>query len=77
MVLIKVKVSMENYRLPEKFILELIELPETGMGYQRVNIKFSDGKVLNDVIILNSEILRVGNNVEIDIDKIIEIKLIK
>jgi hypothetical protein len=68
---------MENYRLPEKFILELIELPETGMGYQRVNIKFSDGKVLNDVIILNSEILRVGNNVEIDIDKIIEIKLIK
>ncbi len=68
---------MENYRLPEKFIFELMQLPETGMGYQRVNIKFSDGKVLNDVIILNSEILKVGTSIKVDMDKIIEIKLIK
>lgn len=68
---------METYRLPEKFTLELMQLPESGMGYQRVNIKFSDGKILNDVVVLNSEIIKIENNIKIDLDKIVEIKLIK
>ncbi|MDX5479396.1 MAG: hypothetical protein LPJ98_13185 [Cyclobacteriaceae bacterium] len=68
---------MENYRLPDKFIWELMQLPESGMGYQRVNIKFSDGKVLNDVIVLNCEILKIDNSIKVDLDKIVEIKLSK
>ena len=46
---------MNTVRLPAVWIERLIHLPETGMGYQRVNIRVRGGKVLNGVVVLNAE----------------------
>lgn len=66
-----------NYKLPEKFILELTKLPETGMGYQLVNIKFMDGKTLENIIVFNSEIIKVDDEIKVDPNKISKIELVK
>lgn len=68
---------VKYYNLPEKFILELESLPETGMGYHIVNVNFLDGKTLDNIVILNSEIMKVENEINIDIDKILKIELVK
>ena len=41
-------------RLPQIWIDYLSELPETGMGYQRVNLSFRDGSMIT-VVVYNSE----------------------
>jgi hypothetical protein len=46
---------MTTVRLPECWIEQLVRLPESGMGYQRVNITLKHGKVLRDVIVVNAE----------------------
>jgi hypothetical protein len=46
---------MTTVHLPEQWIERLVRLPETGMGYQRVNITLKRGKILRDVIVLNAE----------------------
>lgn len=46
---------MTTVRLPELWIDRLVNLPESGMGYQKVNIILKRGKVLKDVIVLNAE----------------------
>ena len=42
-------------RLSEPWIEMLCRLPETGMGYQRVNVELQDGLVVNDVLVFNAE----------------------
>jgi hypothetical protein len=46
---------MEIVVLPEKFIEQLAETPENGMGYQRVDITFTDETTAKDVIILSCQ----------------------
>jgi hypothetical protein len=46
---------MTAVHLPEQWIERLVRLPESGMGYQRVNITLKRGKILRDVIVLNGE----------------------
>ena len=46
---------MNIVRLPPIWIERLVRLPESGMGYQRVNIHLKRGKVLSNVIVLNAE----------------------
>ena len=41
---------MANYKLPPKIQDQLAKLPETGMGYQKTTLTFSDGKVVPDII---------------------------
>ena len=50
---------MKTVRLPAIWIDRLIHLPESGMGYQRVNIRLKRGRVLRDVMVLNAEECRV------------------
>lgn len=50
---------MKTVRLTAPWIDRLVHLPETGMGYQRVNIRLKRGKVLRDVMVLNAEECRV------------------
>lgn len=60
-------------RLPESFINMLINLPESGMGYQLVKVILKSGKVLRQHKVINSEILMLNENEDItvkDIDKI-------
>jgi hypothetical protein len=40
----------------------LRELPESGMGFQRVDVRFEDGRELKNVVALNGEELEVPND---------------
>ena len=42
-------------QLEEPWIEQLCRLPETGMGYQRVEVELQDGIVVNDVLVFNAE----------------------
>lgn len=60
-------------RLPGNLINILVNLPETGMGYQIVKIIFKSGEILRQHKVLNSELLMLEENENIttkDIDKI-------
>jgi len=46
-----------KFKIPEKFVHQLVKLPESGMGYQLVKIFLSDGKILRKRKVLNSSIL--------------------
>ena len=41
--------------LEQRWIQKLVDLPESGMGYQRVDLRFADGRQINDVPVLNAE----------------------
>ncbi len=36
-------------RLDDRWVKELLRWPESGMGYQRVDVSFSDGREVEDV----------------------------
>ncbi len=60
-------------KLPDSFINILVNLPESGMGYQIVNVILKSGKILHQHKVLNSEILMLDESENIsakDIDKI-------
>ena len=42
-------------RLQQKWIDILIRMPESGMGYQRVDIIFTDGSIAKDCLVFNAE----------------------
>jgi hypothetical protein len=42
---------------------KLRRMPESGMGYQRVRVKLRDGRVLGDAIVLNAQVLQLGDDV--------------
>jgi len=46
-------------RLEPRWIERLLELPESGMGYQRVDIRLVDGRELKDVVVFNAEEIEV------------------
>jgi hypothetical protein len=49
-------------RLLKKHIDKLSNLPEQGVGYQIVDIKLIDGKILTERIVLNSTFLKLKKN---------------
>ena len=60
-------------KLTDSFINVLVNLPESGMGYQLVKVILKSGKVLHQHKVLNSELLMLDENENItvkDIDKI-------
>lgn len=56
---------MTTIRLPAIWIDRLVHLPESGMGYQRVNIRLRQGKVLRNVMVFNAEECQVPEPFEI------------
>ena len=46
-------------QLPEKWAPRLVSQPETGMGYQTASITLSDGRVIEDVLIVDGTIAEV------------------
>jgi len=42
-------------KLNDYWSQRLIQMPETGMGYQNVDLIFKDGHVLKGLIVLNAE----------------------
>ena len=59
--------------LPDKFSKQLINSPETGMGYHKVDIYLKNGEVLKDRIVLNCSILTLEKTLKLDINEIEEI----
>jgi hypothetical protein len=60
-------------KFSDNFISILVNLPESGMGYQIVRVILKSGQVLHKHKVLNSEILMLEENDNInvkDIDKI-------
>lgn len=44
-------------RLDERWIRELGDLPESGMGYQRVNVRLRNGQYVRHVLVFNAELM--------------------
>ncbi|HUJ11518.1 MAG TPA: hypothetical protein VL171_16015 [Verrucomicrobiae bacterium] len=54
--------------LPDRFAPQLVALPETGMGYQVVNIRTKKGDVFKRVVIIGGLIVSVDRKEEIPFD---------
>ncbi len=59
--------------LSDNWIKKLQELPETGMGYQIVNLILTNGKVFDYIIVLNCSIVIIEEKIEISQIKNIEL----
>jgi len=46
-------------KLEPRWVERLLELPESGMGYQRVDIRLVDGRELKNVLVFNAEEIEV------------------
>ena len=46
-------------KLDKKWVEYLSRQPETGMGYQKVDIRLKDNRVLTNVLVLNAEELEL------------------
>ena len=58
--------------LTEKLQKQLINTPETGMGYHKVDLYLKDGEVLRDQIVLNCSILILDTTInENNIEKLV------
>lgn len=66
-----------HFKIPEKFVHQMVKLPESGMGYQLVKVFLSDGKVLRKRKLLNSSILVLNEEEDISTSEIEKIELDK
>ena len=46
-------------KLPEPWSAFLLTQPESGMGYQRVDVRLEDNRELRDVVVLNAELIEL------------------
>ena len=46
-------------KLEQRWTTRLLELPESGMGYQRVDVRLADGRELWDLLVFNAEEIEV------------------
>ena len=65
----------KELKLPDSFINILVNLPESGMGYQIVKVILKSGQVLYQHKVFNSEILVLEENENISIKDIEKIEL--
>ena len=45
--------------LSESWTKRLLDMPESGMGYQRVDVVFTDGTVLQGAIVVNASVVEL------------------
>jgi hypothetical protein len=65
----------KSIKLPDNFINILVDLPESGMGYQIVKVILRSGKILHSHKVLNSEFLMLEENEIIHVKDIEKIEL--
>ena len=46
-------------KLEQRWTRRLLQLPESGMGYQRVDLRLADGRELKNVLAFNAEEVEV------------------
>jgi hypothetical protein len=65
-------------KLNNKLINYLLSIPESGMGYQKVDITLNNGREIKNLIVLNAEILELPDKYNfIKLKNIKDIKLHK
>ena len=64
-----------KFKIPEKFVPQLVKLPESGMGYQLVKVFLSNGKILRKRKVLNSSILVLEHDENITSSEIEKIEI--
>lgn len=62
-------------RLTDKFINQLINTPETGMGYHKVDIILKNGVVLKNQTVLNCSELILADTIRIKVEDIQKINV--
>lgn len=62
-------------KLDDKFITQLINTPETGMGYHVVDIILITGEVIREKTILNSSFMQLNDDEDFDNNTIASMKL--
>lgn len=67
--------SEYSLTLTNKWINYLVNQPETGMGYQLVEVYLKNGTILKNRKVLNSEFLILENGDQFDIEDIFNIVL--
>jgi len=65
----------KKIKLKEEHINFLAELPESGMGYQIVNVILKNGQHLMNRVVLNSELLMLEDDENINPDMIERVEL--
>jgi hypothetical protein len=50
-------------RLDNEWVQQLRRMPESGMGYQRVDIRFANGAIAKDVLVFNAQDLELPDEV--------------
>jgi hypothetical protein len=52
---------MTNVRikLDRRWVERLLNMPESGMGYQLVDVEMADGRELKNAVVLNAELLEL------------------
>ena len=48
-------------KLPETWVDHLSNLPESGMGYHKVDVSFDDGSIQRGCVVLNAESIEISN----------------
>jgi len=67
----------KRIKLKKEHIKYLLELPESGMGYQIVDITLKNGQQIKKRIVLNSQFLLVENSENIDSNFIEKVEVVK
>ena len=66
------KAIVNKIKLPKHIVDKLIELPESGMGYQIVNLFLNDGSIIKNVKIQNCSFIIVDETKKDLINSIID-----
>ena len=65
-------------KLNENWTKKLLKYPESGMGYQKVNVLLKSGLVIKDVVVLNAEDLVLSDQyVKLTTDDITDLIVIE
>lgn len=65
----------EIIELPEKFALQLAQLPESGRFLHKVKVTLLSGEVLSNRIVFNSSVLHLEEGENISPDEITHVEL--
>ena len=63
-----------HLQLKSKIVDRLLALPESGMGYQVVDLVLSDGRIIPNVTILNGEIATLPDSLRISSSEIADVR---
>ena len=67
---------MVRMTLDKRSRKRLLQLPESGMGYQQVRIRLRDGRTIQHAVALNAELLEIPDDTpQFAVGDIVEIEL--